>query len=347
MDASRPVREIEDELVALAINNSVPASFDTWDLDIKLRAIERTLVQTDGDYHGFAKLCQACSKQARHNPAAEMLFALGTVNGHRRIEGYNIDLVNSILKTVQKKIDLLDNKDPRKLRLRILHSYHGAIHAGNQGDYKRESEMLAQSALTATEACDKVGAAIATFRSKQAGIYAALTDGSNETIALVTNFGKQELNELQEAMLGTSSAHGVWDLFNGPVAVTMVSFLVQLVPAKSVRLNLVNCLTRIHDEQNKVFREQAGAWHVARAIIHYFEAEYDNAWDQAASAFSPEFKTQPEYVAIAHLLIGRMAGNNHTMRTRYRTAANTVGLPPYIKTVAEFWQATVPPTTAA
>lgn len=313
----------------------VPDS-NAWVGEKKVRNLEQAAL-TPKLFGEYAAFCSNAHEIATE-PTIKALFQINQIGGLRRLpEGEREDdLIRQLFNEADSLLQNLEDS-PRKNRLLSLRRYHEGIFFREVGDYLKAAESQDRSAELAEAAGDIKSAAISRFSAAFERINNALVNAPRSAkleLAKKAEAGKT----LYEALEVESDPTSIrYKLFNGPNQLILTHFWAnEPYDGRSDR----NRLGQLESVDPEFFSQRQSDISVTLAIEAWSQGSQEEARQLAEKVISGilgEF-TYPEFLATAHLLLGRVAaaeGKKEEAKQHFQDTIAVKGSVHQVRTVAE------------
>ncbi len=276
---------------------------DAWIGEKHLRDLE-SVALSNRLFGEFAKFSEKAGTLATE-PTIKILFDENRINGLRRLpEGEREDdTIGELFKETNKSIESLEDS-PRKNRLLSLWSYHAGIYARVIGDFQLAAESQARSAELAEQAGDMKSAVISRFCEVFERVNHALVSDLgkiSEELEQERKVGKFFYETLSKEKDPTSVR---WNLLSGPNHLLLTHFWANAPYDGKSDVGRFDELKSFDPEMAEKFK---GSISIAQAVQFWNEGKTNEARLTAQNYIQTGEATSPEFLATAHLLLGRIA----------------------------------------
>ena len=288
-------------------------------------------------YNEFAAFCQTGSEFAEV-PTVQALLKINQINGLRRLpEGERPDeLILKIFEETKKYLAELE-ESPRKERLMSLWAYHAGIFSRVIGDYELAAESQDRSAEISEKTGDFNSAAISRFCAAFERVNEALVKnpgGVKAELAKKREAGQVLYKNLDEADDPTSIR---WKLLSGPHHLLLTHFWAN---EQYNGAEAYNRLIKLKTVDPELAANLNSSISVALAVQAWNENNLAKAEELASGVIAGTLGAtpSPEYVATAHLLLGRIAavaGKKAEAELRLKEAIAVQGSAHQVRAVAK------------
>ena len=194
-----------------------PDDWDGWLSDVELRKFEKPIFDAH-EWYRYADICRRAADMV-DNPSGKALLVLSCLNGSRRGQDQDWELVRALDGEAGDIIQTL-NHDMRQQRLLTLLHYHRSIYASYLGNYELAVAEQIETAEKAEAVGDYAGAAIARLREALDRYNGALSKGA-DTLHLIQPL-HQAAFKVAATCTGGDVTQRTWRLYNAPIHVCQV-----------------------------------------------------------------------------------------------------------------------------